>query len=203
MPSIKDFCDNHNILWFPINLQIVPNNDDPNKKEKVLGEINNKSYKHTKKNKEGKTYFSYKPEPTDFGKFSIEVIKERQQLVSISDWIAIDTRYIHHIDIDHNEIDDGYDKLMEVAPYFKSATKGFPHIFIKQEGFTPKSARIQLKNGGIKPDPNKNEEGVELLCGQWSYARWSDEMINCEIPPFEITCFRRQKESQKQQRNSC
>ena len=44
MPSIKDFCDKHNILWFPINLQIVPNNDDPNKKEKVLGEINNKSY---------------------------------------------------------------------------------------------------------------------------------------------------------------
>ena len=76
---------------------------------------------------------------------------------------------------------------MEVSPYFKSATKGLPHIFIKQDGFTPQSARIQLKNGGIKPDLKKNEEGVELLCGQWSYARWNDEMINGDIPPFEIS----------------
>ena len=184
--NVKEFCDANNILWFPINLQIVPNKDDSNKKEKILEEIRHTSYKHTKKNKEGNAYISYKPEPTDFDNLSIDIIKERQQLVTDSDWIAIDTRYVHHIDIDHDVTVEGYNKLMEVAPYFKSATKRYPHIFIKQEGFKPKSARIQLKNGGIKPYPNKNDEGVELLCGQWSYARWSDEMINPNIPPYEI-----------------
>ena len=185
--SIKDFCDKHNILWFPIVLEIKQNNEDPNKKEKVLKPIKNECYAHAKKTKEGKEYKSYKPEPTDFDNLPIETIKQRQEFITMSDWIAIDTRFIHQIDIDYSEYDEGYDKLMEVSPYFKSATKGLPHIFIKQDGFTPQSARIQLKNGGIKPDLKKNEEGVELLCGQWSYARWNDEMINGDIPPFEIS----------------
>jgi hypothetical protein len=186
MPTIKEFCDTNNILWFPINLKMIPVLNEPNKKEKKLEKIIHETYKHTKKNKEGNTYISYKAEPTDFDNFSIDIIKERQQLVNISDWIAIDTRSTLQIDIDCDNYVEGYKKLMEQAPYFKSATKSLPHIFIKQEGFIPKSARIQLKNGGIKSDPNKNEEGVELLCGQWSYARWNDEMINGNIPPYEI-----------------
>lgn len=187
MSSIRDFCDKHNILWFPIVLEIKQSKEDPNKKEKVLKPINNECYAHAKKTKEGKPYKSYKPEPTDFDNLSIETIKQRQEFITMSDWIAIDTRFIHQIDIDYDEIDEGYDKLKEVVPYFKSATKGFPHMFIKQEGFTPQSARIQLKNAGIKPDPKKNEEGVELLCGQWSYARWNDEVMNGDKPPYELT----------------
>lgn len=188
MPSVRDFCEQHNILWFPIVLEIKQNKEDPNKKEKVLKPIKNSCYAHDKKNKQGEPFISYKPEPTDFSNLSIEAIKKRQEFITMSDWIAIDTRYVHQIDIDHDEIDDGYDKLMEQTPYFKSATKGFPHMFIKQEGFTPQSVRIQLKNGGIKPFyPKNNDEGVELLCGQWSYARWNDEMVNGDKPPFQIT----------------
>lgn len=185
--SIKDFCDKHNILWFPIVLDIKQSKEDPNKKEKVLKPIKNECYAHAKKTKEGKAYKSYKPEPTDFDNLSIETIKQRQEFITLSDWIAIDTRFIHQIDIDHDEIDEGYDKLKEIVPYFKSATKGFPHMFIKQEGFKPQSARIQLKNAGIKPDPKNNNEGVELLCGQWSYARWNDEVVNGDKPPYELT----------------
>ena len=161
MPSIKDFCDKNEIMWFPIDLQIVPDKIDPNKKEKVLQPIKNKCYAHDKINKKGETYISYKAEPTDFKTLSVDIIKQRQEFLSISDWIAIDTRFIHQIDIDYIETIEVYNDILKDAPYFKSATKGFPHIFIKQDGFIPKSDRIQLKNGGLEPNTdNKCDEGV-------------------------------------------
>ena len=85
MTSIKDFCDKNDILWFPIDLQIIPQLDDPNKKDKILKPIKNKCYAHAKKNKQGESFVSYKPEPNDFKELSIDVIKQRQEFITIGE----------------------------------------------------------------------------------------------------------------------
>ena len=174
MPTIREFCDANNILWFPIDLKLVPVLNEPNKKEKKLNKINHKFYNFQR------------PKPTDFNTLSIDEIKDRQKMIDLSDWIAIDTRSIFQIDIDCDNYVEGYDKIMEQAPYFKSATKSLPHIFIKVENLKSSKARIQLRNGGNKLFKNKDDEGVELLCGQWSYARWNDEMINGDLQPLNL-----------------
>jgi P4 family phage/plasmid primase-like protien len=174
MPTIREFCDANNILWFPIDLKLVPMLNEPNKKEKKLNKINHKFYNFQR------------PKPTDFNTLSIDEIKDRQKMIDLGDWIAIDTRSIFQIDIDCDNYVEGYDKIMEQAPYFKSATKSLPHIFITVENLKLNKARIQLRNGGNKLFKNKDDEGVELLCGQWSYARWNDEMINGDLPPLNL-----------------
>ncbi len=104
MPTIKEFCDANNILWFPIDLKLVPMLNEPNKKEKKLNKINHKYYNFQR------------PKPTDFNTLSIDEIKDRQKMIDLSDWIAIDTRSIFQIDIDCDNYIEGYDKIMEQAP---------------------------------------------------------------------------------------
>ena len=90
--------------------------------------------------------------------------------------IAIDTKTVFHIDIDVPIYDDVFDTIAVLAPYFKSTTKSYgKHILITSETFTPVSKRMQFKN-----------EGVDLLCGQWSYAPLDGEMLNADCAVNQI-----------------
>lgn len=150
--SLVEFCLKNNINWFPISLTIT---DD---KKKILNPINHQLYNFQR------------PKNTDFKNIDNEIIKQRQKLI-YDDKIKkelnltalwIDTSEVYHIDIDTPYYDEGFDNID--TPYFKSMTKEYgKHILIKMTGFNPKKNRIQFKC-----------EGVELLCGQASYA------------PFEI-----------------
>ena len=152
--SLVEFCNSNGINWFPISLTITQD------KKKILNPIN-----HT-------LYNFQRPKNTDFQNIDADVIKKRQLLLqdeSIKQKLNlntmwIDTSKIYHIDIDTPNYDEGFDKISEHTPYFKSMTKEYgKHILIKTPDFKPTKSRIQFKN-----------EGVELLCGQSSYA------------PFEI-----------------
>ena len=88
----------------------------------------------------------------------------------------MDTRNIFHIDIDVPEYDEIFDTIAELAPYFKSTTKSYgKHILIKSDTFIPSSKRHQFKS-----------KGVELLCGQWSYAPIDGEMFNDDCPVRDV-----------------
>lgn len=150
--SLVDFCEKNNINWFPISLTITED------KKKILNPIN-----HT-------LYNFQRPKNTDFKNIDEEIIKKRQQLIYDDKMkkqlnltaLWIDTSDVYHIDIDTPNYDEGFDTIN--SPYFKSMTKSYgKHILIKMSGFNPDKGRIQFKC-----------EGVELLCGQSSYA------------PFEI-----------------
>jgi P4 family phage/plasmid primase-like protien len=159
--SLANFCDKHNILWFPISLTI---NAD---KTKILNSIQHPLY-------------NGRPKMTDFKDLDNSIIKQRQELMRDPYWakilntIAIDTSQIYHIDIDTPNYDEGFDKIAETTPYFKSMTKEYgKHILITANNFTPETKRMQFKS-----------EGVELLCGQWSYAPL--ELYNADKPIIEL-----------------
>ena len=150
--SLVDFCEKHNIKWFPISLTITQD------KNKILNPI-----QHT-------LYNFQRPKNTDFKNIDYDIIKKRHLLLNNEktkqelnlNAIWIDTSEVYHIDIDTPDYDEGFDTID--TPYFKSMTKEYgKHILIKMKDFNPNKNRIQFKC-----------EGVELLCGQASYA------------PFEI-----------------
>lgn len=162
--SLVDFCDQQNINWFPISLTIT---DD---KKKLLNPINHSLYNFQR------------PKNTDFKNIEKQIIQQRQQLIYDNNikkdlnlnamWI--DTSEVYHIDIDTPDYHAGFDSIAETTPYFKSMTKPYgKHILIKTSDFKAPSNRIQFKN-----------EGVELLCGQASYAPFEIFNADKEIQNF-------------------
>ena len=174
--TIKEFCVQNNIRWFPINLSFVPNKDG--KMEKVLGEIKNKCYFNPDKR-------NFKPTQSDFANISSEVIAERQRLFGDScTHIAMDTREIFHIDIDEPKYNAEFDEIAKTAPYFTSTTKAYgKHILIKNASFIPSKKRHQFIN---LDENNTDMGGVELLCGQWSYAPANGDMVNGDKPILQM-----------------
>lgn len=162
--SLVDFCEKQNINWFPISLTIT---DD---KKKLLNPINHQLYSFRR------------PKNTDFKNIEKQIIQQRQQLIYDNkikkelnlNALWIDTSEIYHIDIDTPDYDEGFDAISEITPYFKSMTKPYgKHILIKTTDFKPTSNRIQFK-----------DKGVELLCGQASYAPFEIYNADKDIKDF-------------------
>ena len=174
MTTIVDFCIQHNIKWFPISLKLETNADG--KIEKILQPVNHKCYAHDAVDKSGKPYKHYKPSQSDFADCSDEVLAERQRLFRHTcEHIAMDTSMFFHIDIDVPEYSPEFDTIAQTTPYFCSTTKSYgKHILVKNEQFSPAAKRLQLTN----IVDGHHVEGVELLCGQWSYAPRDGNMFN-------------------------
>ena len=178
--TIKDFCVQNNIKWFPIRF-------DKEKLEngvKELMPISHQCYAHIAENKDGKKYRHYKPSQSDFNNCSDEVIAERQNLFAHTcDHIAIDTRSVFHIDIDVPRYSPTFDEIAKTTPYFTSTTKSYgKHILLVNPDFRPPSLRMQL-NSVVD---GTHKEGVELLSGQWSYAPRDGIMINAGKPIMHL-----------------
>ena len=177
MTTITDYCNEHGIKWFPIRLKIENG-------EKQLLPIKHECYAH-------KTH--YMPSQNDFVDCSEEVLQERQRLFSLQcDHIAMDTSTFYHIDIDTPDYDKKvYDELALYAPYFTSTTKPYgKHILvIAKDNYLPSSKR-----------PQTTCPGVEMLCGQWSYAPKNGIMFNADkpIPEYDIESILAKKETKKQ-----
>ena len=139
--SIIEFCNQNNISWFPIYIDIKRHDDGS--VEKKLESINHPAY-------EGR------PKQTDFVNLSLEQIQERQSILKYKVYsyvkhIAMDTSNIFHIDIDVPEYDEGFDEIAKLTPYFKSTTKSYgKHILIKADDFIPSSKRMQFKCKGVE-----------------------------------------------------
>jgi phage/plasmid-associated DNA primase len=162
--SLVDFCEKQNINWFPISLTIT---DD---KKKLLNPINHPLYNFQR------------PKNTDFKLIDKEIINQRKALLNNVTYkqklnlnaVWIDTSEVYHIDIDTPDYDEGFDAISEITPYFKSMTKPYgKHILIKTTDFKPTSNRIQFK-----------EQGIELLCGQASYAPFEIYNADKDIEEF-------------------
>lgn len=170
--QIINFCEKHDIVWFPIHLNVYQNADGSWSKD--IMPIKHDLYNHRR------------PKQTDYNTLPIEQINARKNLLKDSHWanickhIAIDTSKMYHIDIDIADYHEGYDKMAEIAPWFASTTKSYgKHIFIRDESFVPTSKRMQLKNDEIG--------GVELLCGQWSYCPIDVVVNNVDKDILELT----------------
>ena len=177
MQPTADFCDHHNIEWFPIHVSI-------NEGKKELCEImhdlyksikcdNCKKYKNDCKCKEPKFYQTHKPDIHNFN----DRLKERQLLFKkapeLFTHLSINTKNIFHIDIDVEDYEPEFDCIQNISPWFPSMSKSFgKHILCKYDGFVPSSSRMQFLNWNR---PNE----VELLCGIGSYAPFHIQNANC------------------------
>jgi len=182
--NIVDFCDKNGIQWFPIRVDLGDEKPEGGC-EKILRNVRHPLYLHKKKNEKGEEYDSYKPETSDFEKWSEEQIEARQKLLKEEKWgnffnaIAMDTSYYHHIDIDAPDYPEAFRMMLESMPYHKSTTKEFGrHIFISAEQFKPPVKKLAFK------DTNKK---VELLCGLWSYCPIGADVYNADRPIEDMT----------------
>lgn len=94
-------------------------------------------------------------------------IDQIQQHAEECEFIGIDTRTTHQFDVD--VMKDPVPKMMEELPYFPSSSKGFPHFFFKS---STKPTKLRSCFEGDKD--------LELLTGQWSYARKDAMVINAD-----------------------
>lgn len=175
--SLANYCTINNINWFPIHLTI---NKVEGKNAKLLEKIMHPLYKGF--NQKGEVV--WRPMMTDFQTLDNATIKARQELLNDPDWcdelnyIAMDTTFVKQIDIDSPDYPEGFDKIMEQTPYFKSMTKSYGrHILIKFDDYEVQSNRMQFAcNRDAEGDIKKIK--VELLAGQWSYA--PNEIYNAD-----------------------
>ena len=164
--SITNFCDAHNIKWFPISLTITSN-------DKIMNPINHPLY-------------NGRPDIHDFS--DADLLRKRQALLKSPAFksqfthITMDTSRVMHIDIDTEDYEDKYDTLAHNTPYYKSARKSYgKHLLIVSNGFVPDAKRMQFHR-----DDETEKCGVELLCGTGSYAALDGVMVNAGKPILEI-----------------
>lgn len=163
--SITDFCDLHEIKWFPISLTITSD-------EKILNQINHPLYS-----------------TLDIHDFSnADLLRKRQALLQSPAFksqfthITMDTSRVFHIDIDTEDYEDKYDTIAWNTPHYKSARKSYgKHLLITSDGFVPDAKRQQFHRDG-----ETDKCGVELLCGIGSYAALDGVMINADKPILKI-----------------
>jgi len=163
--NITDFCNKHGILWQPVDITLQQRADG--KTEKIYGTFETSPL-----------YQKYKltAMTTDFAKFSPDVIKQRQALLHMTDFIAIDTNVVNQIDIDE-EIPDEFESLIYNTPHYKSITKGLPHIFVNIDGFE-KNKTKHIIDGDDK---------LEYMCGQWCLAHKDAVVENCNKDIMMLT----------------
>ena len=181
--TIIDFCEKYAIKWFPISLTVV-RQTDYNEGSKTIENINHPFYKGITQ-KETPTY---KPIMTDFNFLSEDALKQRQSLLYMPgmiqkynlNCIAMDTSEYYHIDVDAKDHDEQYDEMRAIYPSFPSMRKpyGFHIVCRSSDQWKPSKNRLQFKD----------DKGVELLCGQWSFCPFyidNHEADICELEDME------------------
>lgn len=145
--DVVSWLDREHIDWFPIKLDLTNGAKKP-----MAIQLSQYDFKT--------------PTTNDFANLDKTALQARKDLYhrDPSKWkhIAIDTRIVHHIDLDTPDIEEVVVDMRKNMPCFKSTTKSYgAHIFIKaDDGWTSTKQRIVPYI----------HEGVELLCGQWSFA---------------------------------
>ena len=171
--NVIDFCNKNGILWQPIRLVF---------KRNAEGHLDKIPCKWSK---------NVEPKTNDFKLLDPDVIRKRQEeyLTDSTEWIAIDTNRIRHIDVDWK--DDYKPSLADTkviediknnTPYFQSATKrqGIHCFFDTDYEFTHFNSKTNQME--IHPRPQTIIDDVEILNGQWSYCRRQALVHNAEKP---------------------
>lgn len=112
-----------------------------------------------------------------------EVLKNPDQLNALKqkphDHIVMSTQYVAVLDVDYydkkNKLSTDMSYITDKHPWHKSITKRNPKIHVILDCVPPKT-RCDTK-----------WPGVELLCGQWSYALSIEEVYNADMPILEMS----------------
>lgn len=152
--NVIDFLNAHDIHWIPINIKLIDGKKIP---------IAPKG-------------FSLK-DITHFKNVDEDDMKILQKKHTLFDYIGIDTRTIHQLDIDDPNMPQDIKDYMNSVPYFESATKKLPHFFFKSDA-APTKNKI-LRNGNDKH---------EFLTGNWSFCRKDAVVHNsdADIPTWSL-----------------
>tara|TARA_R110000787_G_scaffold39114_2_gene98228 strand:+ start:5590 stop:7932 length:2343 start_codon:yes stop_codon:yes gene_type:complete len=154
--SLTDYLDARGTLWFPINTHIG----------------NERTPEHPNGKKQLDPYNETNKRPTihDFKTLTLQEIKARQAYTGYN-LIAIDTgSKIQQIDIDDFDMDCS--KWKANHPYYLSAVKKLPHIFMKFE-----CAETEDRNKIVL----KAQPKVDLLNGLWAWADKNAVVFNTEM----------------------
>jgi phage/plasmid-associated DNA primase len=165
--SLPDFCDSHDIKWFPISLTITSETEP-----KIFNQINHPLYAEV-----------------DIHDFSnADLLRKRQALLKSPAFksqfthITMDSSKVMQIDIDTADYEDKYDTIAWNTPYYKSARKSYgKHLLITSPDFIPDSKKMQFHRDGETTPCN-----VELLCGFGCYAPLTG-LVNANKPILEIS----------------
>jgi len=150
--NIIDYLNNNNIKWFPINLS-----------------VNTKTL-----TKKLIPFEPYKQDSNDFKNLTDEQIKWRQQFITETDYIAIDTNKIQQLDIDNPELlqNDEIFNLRKYTSFYLSVSKKLEHFFVEYNN--DNTDRIAFN-------------GADLLTGSWSWCNKNIEVHNSGMGPHAIT----------------
>ena len=105
--DIIDFLESHEILWFPIHIEMVNNKKSPRRVDPF---------------EDGEPWVdTWRPSKAD--------IAHMKGFLSECNALAIDTSVIHQLDVDNTK----YQRLSSSGPYYESFCKKLPHIFYKTD----------------------------------------------------------------------
>ena len=190
--QITKFLERERIGWFPITLKVTPttktnadgrfkvNTDGSVKMDKRPLPTYQPEYFNAEKNDNS-------PITSDFETLDESALQARRDLYNKnpSNWnhIAIDTRSVHHIDIDTHEITPEVVKMRDSLPLYRSSTKSFgSHLFVKpSDGWKSTQQRKDQFMQKKKKYPNGSTGDVELLCGIWSFASSTAVVENADM----------------------
>jgi P4 family phage/plasmid primase-like protien len=179
--NIIDFCQARNIRWQPIQFRPSPANSTS--VSKIPTRVTDSRGK------------SWTPKTSDYygeGELSANELLYRQMHYPGSyDHIILDTSSIQQIDIDAPELlnvtSDLSIQLMEHGPWYNSANKRLPHIFVHLENASGYGKRMTAGH----------DNRIDILNGQWSIARKDEVVINPEanIPHLPANYLRQSASS--------
>jgi hypothetical protein len=105
--DIIDFLESHEILWFPIYIEIINNKKSPRRVDPF---------------EDGEPWVdTWRPSKSEMDSMKV--------LLNECNALAIDTSVIHQLDVD----DQKYQRLSSSGPYYESFCKKLPHIFYKTD----------------------------------------------------------------------
>lgn len=166
--KLLEFLQKHDIQWQPVKLR-----SRGAERSKLPIAINGL---------DGRTWL---PKMSDFyGDTRIsqeELVRRQTQYPGTIETIAIDTSVIQQVDIDDDnpELLTNTDTTQDLAvhmiqchttPWFRSLTKQLPHIFV----------RLENANSHGKRTTAYWNDKIDVLCGQWSFAHVSMDVMDAE-----------------------
>lgn len=105
--NIIDFLESHEILWFPIHIEIINNKKSPRRVDPF---------------EDGEPWVdTWRPSKSE--------MDSMRRFLDECNALAIDTSVIHQLDVD----DQKYQRLSSSGPYYESFCKKLPHIFYKTD----------------------------------------------------------------------
>ena len=172
--NIKDFCDLNNIRWQPIEFRNISQNKAPLRVTDSRGK-------------------SWTPKTSDYygpNQISEEELEYRQMYYPNQNYahIILDTSTIQQVDFDSAEcLQNESDPVVcmingQTAPWYSSATKQLPHVFVRLENSRSHGKRH------VAAHSNK----IDVLNGQWSIAGVRELVANpgAQIPNLPISYIR-------------